>query len=71
MSVYLYVDDVDVTFNRAIAAGAKVKRPVADQFYGDRVGGLEDPFGHVWWISTHTEDLSEEEIDKRAAAATS
>jgi len=71
VSVYLYVEDVDATFNQAVAAGAKVKRPVADEFYGDRVGGLEDPFGHVWWLSTHTEDLSEEEIDKRAAAATS
>jgi PhnB protein len=71
VSVYLYVDDVDATFDQAVAAGAKVKRPVADQFYGDRVGGLEDPFGHVWWISTHTEDLSAGEIRKRAAAATS
>jgi len=71
VSVYLYVDDVDVTFNRAIAAGAKVKRPVADEFYGDRVGGLEDPFGRIWWISTHMEDLSAEEIGKRAAAAAS
>jgi len=71
VTVYLYVDDVDATFDQAVAAGAKVKRPVADQFYGDRVGGVEDPFGHVWWISTHTEDLSAEEIGKRAAAATS
>lgn len=69
VSIYLYVQDADATFNRAVAAGAKVKRPIADQFYGDRVGGIEDPFGHTWWISTHTEDLSPEEIEKRAAAA--
>ena len=69
VSIYLYVEDADATFNRAVAAGAKVKRPIADQFYGDRVGGIEDPFGHTWWISTHTEDLSPEEIEKRAAAA--
>ncbi len=68
VSIYLYVEDADVIFNQAIAAGAKVKRPLADQFYGDRVGGIEDPFGHSWWISTHKEDLSPEEIEKRAAA---
>src|SRR5713101_4582486 len=68
VSIYLYVEDADAMFNQAIAAGAKVKRPLADQFYGDRVGGIEDPFGHSWWISTHKEDLSPEEIEKRAAA---
>ena len=68
VSIYLYVEDADAIFNQAIAAGAKVKRPLADQFYGDRVGGIEDPFGHSWWISTHKEDLSPEEIEKRAAA---
>jgi PhnB protein len=69
VSIHLYVEDADAMFKQAIAAGAKVKRPVADQFYGDRLGGVEDPFGHIWWISTHKEDLSPEEIEKRAAGA--
>jgi PhnB protein len=69
VSIHLYVEDADATFNQAVAAGAKVKRPVADQFYGDRLGGIEDPFGHTWWISTHKEDLSPQEIEKRAASA--
>ena len=47
----------------------KIKRPIADQFYGDRLGGVEDPFGHNWWISTHKEDLSPQEIERRAALA--
>ena len=66
--IHLYVDDVDVTANRAVGAGAKVTRPIADQFYGDRGGHLEDPFGHKWYVSTHKEDLTPEEIGKRAAA---
>ena len=53
---------------QAIAAGAKLKRPVENQFYGDRLGTVEDPFGHVWHISTHVEDVSPEEIGRRAAA---
>ncbi|MBI5432444.1 MAG: VOC family protein [Planctomycetes bacterium] len=65
----LYVEDCDALFARAVAAGAKVIRPLADQFYGDRVGGLEDPFGHVWFVATHKEDLTPEELAKRAAAA--
>jgi PhnB protein len=69
--MHLYVEDVDVTANKAVAAGAKVTRPVADQFYGDRGGQLQDPFGHKWYVATHTEDLSPEEIKKRAAAAMS
>ena len=69
VTIHLYVEDVDTVFNQAVAAGAKVKRPVADQFYGDRRGGVEDPFGYTWWIATHKEDLSSEEIQKRAAAA--
>ena len=68
-SLYVYVEDADATFNKAVAAGAKVKRPLTDQFYGDRVGGIEDPFGHTWWIATHKEDVSPEELQKRAAAA--
>ena len=69
VSIFLYVDDVDTTFAKAVNAGAKVERPVADQFYGDRTGGAQDPFGHVWYIATHVEDVSPEEMKKRAAAA--
>jgi PhnB protein len=64
----LYVPDVDAAFARAVAAGATVKRPVADQFYGDRTGTLADPFGHVWSLSTHVEDVSPEEMDRRFQA---
>jgi PhnB protein len=60
---------VDRVFGQALAAGAKQQRPVKDQFYGDRSGTLQDPFGHVWTVSTHKEDLSPEEMQKRAAAA--
>jgi PhnB protein len=66
--MHLYVEDVDATVPRAVAAGAKVTREVADQFYGDRGGKIEDPFGHSWYVATHKEDLSQEEIQKRAAA---
>jgi PhnB protein len=69
VSILLYVEDVDTIFNQAVNAGAKVQKPVADQFYGDRMGGVEDPFGHVWYVATHTEDVSPEEMRKRAAAA--
>ena len=69
VSLHLYVEDVDKVFNQAVAAGATVKRPLADQFYGDRTGGLADPYGHSWYVATHKEDLSPEEIKKRAAAA--
>jgi len=63
--MHLYVEDVDITANKAVAAGAKVTRPVADQFYGDRGGQVEDPFGHKWYVSTHKEDVSPEEIEAR------
>ncbi len=69
VSILLYVEDVDTVFSQAVAAGAKVQRPVRDQFYGDRLGGVTDPFGHVWYIATHKEDVSPEEMQKRAAAA--
>ena len=69
VGILLYVEDVDAVFSQAVAAGAKVERPVADQFYGDRSGGVTDPFGHVWYIATHKEDVSPEEMHKRAAAA--
>jgi len=64
----IYVDDCDAVFNRAIAAGAKETRALRDEFYGDRVGNLIDPFGHSWSIATHKEDLSPEEIQQRAEA---
>jgi PhnB protein len=66
--LHLYVEDVDALVTQAVAAGAKVLRPVQDQFYGDRSGSLADPHGHVWHVATHKEDLSMEEIEKRAAA---
>jgi PhnB protein len=69
VSIFLYVEDVDTTFAKAVDAGGKVQRPLADQFYGDRMGGIEDPFGHAWYIATHVEDVSPEELKKRAAAA--
>jgi len=69
VTLMLYVEDVDAVFNRAVAAGAKVDRPVANQFYGDRTGGIIDPFGHKWYLATHVEDVSPEELLRRANAA--
>jgi PhnB protein len=66
--IHLYVENVDTVVSRAVAAGAKVVRPVQDQFYGDRSGTVADPYGHVWHVATHTEDVSPEEMRKRAAA---
>ena len=68
VSIHLYLEDVDRAVERAVAAGAKLVRPVADQFYGDRVGGIEKPFGYRWFVATHKEDLTIEEIRRRAAA---
>ena len=68
VSIMLYVPDVDDVFKRAVAAGAKSQRAVENQFYGDRSGTLEDPFGHVWTISTHVEDVPAEEMQKRMEA---
>jgi PhnB protein len=68
VSILLYVDDVDTIFDRALSAGATVQRPIANQFYGDRSGKLEDPFGHVWSIATHVEDVPPEEMRRRAEA---
>ena len=65
--LHVYVEDVDTVFKQALAAGGKEVRPVQDQFYGDRLGTVADPFGHVWHLSTHKEDLTPEEIGKRAA----
>jgi len=66
--LHLYVEDADATVRQATAAGARVVRPVQDQFYGDRSGSVADPYGHVWHVATHTEDLSMEEIGRRATA---
>jgi len=68
VTIHLYVQDVDALARQAEAAGIKVLRPVADQFYGDRGGKFEDPFGHAWFLSTHKEDVSPEEMHRRAAA---
>jgi PhnB protein len=68
VSLMLYVPNADDVFRRAVEAGAKPRRPVADQFYGDRLGVLEDPFGHVWTIATHVEDVSPEEMRRRSEA---
>jgi PhnB protein len=69
VSILLYLEDVDSVFERAVKAGAKAQRPVANQFYGDRSGTLEDPFGHVWTVATHVEDVPPEEMKRRAQAA--
>lgn len=66
VGLHLYVNDVDAVFTQAVAAGAKVIKPVEDQFYGDRSGALQDPFGHIWFVATHKEDLSLEQIRQRA-----
>ena len=63
------LEDVDAAFERALAAGGTVERPVEDQFYGDRSGSFTDPFGHSWTLATHVEDVPEDEMEKRAAAA--
>jgi PhnB protein len=67
VNIMIYVENTDTIFKRAVDGGAKVLKPVQDQFYGDRSGSIEDPFGHMWTISTHIEDVSPEEIDRRAA----
>ena len=68
VSIMLYLPDVDAVFERALKAGARAQRPVQNQFYGDRSGTLEDPFGHVWTIATHVEDVPPEEMKRRAEA---
>jgi len=69
ISLMVYVEDVDALVARAVAAGAKLVRPVANQFYGDRTGGIDDPFGYHWYIATHVEDVPPDELKKRAAKA--
>jgi len=68
VSLMLYVEDVDATIARAVSHGAKVLIPIENKFYGDRSGTITDPFGHQWTIATHIEDVSPEELQKRAAA---
>ncbi|MGA8222890.1 MAG: VOC family protein [Candidatus Acidiferrales bacterium] len=68
MSLFLYVEDADAAFHHAVAGGSRVDMPLENQFWGDRFGRITDPFGHEWGIATHVEDLTPEEIGKRAAA---
>ena len=68
INMHLYVRDVDATFARAIREGARVLRAVEDKFYGDRSGSIEDPFGHVWHLATHTEDLTPAQMKRRGEA---
>ncbi len=68
ITLMLYVEDVDSFVQGAVDAGAKIERPIADQFYGDRSGGIVDPFGHHWYIATHKEDVPPEEMDRRLKA---
>jgi len=70
VSLLFYVADVDVCFAAALAAGATVMRPLKDQFYGDRSATISDPFGHIWTVATHTEDVAEDEMQRRIAAMT-
>ena len=67
-SVYLYLEDVDDAYRRALAAGAESLIEPANQFYGDRMGGVKDPCGNTWWISTHVEDVPPDEMERRLAA---
>ena len=67
-TLYLYVTDTDAVYNRALAAGATSLMEPADQFYGDRNAGVRDPVGNLWWIATHKEDVSPQEMARRAAA---
>ena len=69
VSLMIYVQDADTIFKQAISSGGVQLKPLQDQFYGDRSGTLTDPFGHVWTVATHKEDVSHEEMDKRIAAS--
>jgi PhnB protein len=69
ISLMIYVEDVDKIYKQAIASGGVELKPLQDQFYGDRSGTLKDPFGHVWTVATHKEDVTPEEMNKRMAAA--
>ena len=69
VTISVYVEDVDAVYERAVAEGASAERPVENQFYGDRTGQFQDPFGHRWHVATHVEDVPPEEMQKRAAEA--
>jgi PhnB protein len=69
VSLYLYIPDVDSVVERAVSAGAKLLKPVEDQFYGDRSGFIQDPFGHLWGVATHVEDVAPQELEERARKA--
>ena len=69
VGIMIYVDDVDTIYKRAISGGGQEIKPLQDQFYGDRSGTLKDPFGHMWTVATHVEDVAPEEMQKRMAAA--
>ena len=69
VSLYLYLPDVDRVVDRAVAEGAKILKPVQDQFYGDRSGFIQDPFGHLWGVATHVEDVSPQEMETRIKKA--
>ena len=68
VTLNIYVEDADATFERAVAAGAKPLKPVENQFYGDRIGWFEDPWGHHWAVATHVQDVSAEELTRRTEA---
>ena len=68
-AIYLYVPDADAAYDRAVKAGASSVIEPEDQFYGDRMGGVKDPFGNTWWFATHIEDVAEDKLEKRAMAA--
>ena len=68
VSLMIYVDDVDTIYPQALSAGGVEVKPLQDQFYGDRSGTLKDPFGHIWTVATHKEDVTPEEIERRVAA---
>jgi len=70
VTLHVYVEDADAVFQRAVDAGATVVQPLADAFWGDRYGRFRDPFGHEWGVATHIEDVSDEEMNRRAAAFT-
>jgi PhnB protein len=69
VSLYLYLPDVDRVIERAAAEGAKILKPVEDQFYGDRTGFIRDPFGHLWGVATHIEDVAPKDMEERAKKA--
>jgi PhnB protein len=69
VSLYVYIPDCDKVVEKAVAGGAKILKPVQDQFYGDRSGFIQDPFGHLWGVATHKEDVSAKEMEERAKKA--